>query len=285
MKRLVCLGLILAFLNLTAHARIVYVNNVEGSDTYDGSSPMTLSHSAGPVRSLRRAMQIARTGDTVNLAASGVPYRGGLMLTGGRHSGNATVPFRVRGNGAIISGAEPVATAAWRVHGKGLWSFEPRMKGHYMVLRDGQALQRFDTPATATRPVGLPEGQWAVVGGRAFYQAGPNEDPTGSTFAIAQGHCGISLYGVRYVIIEDVTLQHFRLDGVNAHDLCRNVLLNRVTAISNARSGITVSGSSQVLISECNVSANGESSVRVTGRGTAELRANNLDTDPQVESN
>ena len=57
---------------------------------------------------------------------------------------------------------------------------------------------------------------------------------------------GITLYEVRNVVIRDLIVQGFQLDGINAHDGVFDALLKKVTCRGNARSGICVGGASRV---------------------------------------
>ncbi len=258
----------------------IFVDNLAGDDRSDGRSRLRSRNGTGPVRTLDRAMRVANTGDTINIINNNVPYYGSLNLTGGKHSGNNVVPFRIVGNGATISGARKVATSAWREHSGDVWSIEPPKKGRYMLLRDGEPVARYATAFDSPFPEGLPEGQFAVCRGRIFYRAAKRALLSENEFAIAQGTSGISLWGVRYVIIQDLKVQHFRIDGVNAHDLCRNVMFDRVTAVSNGRAGVTVKGSSQIVMRQCNVTANLEHSILVEESGGADVQNSTVDVEP-----
>ena len=76
---------------------------------------------------------------------------------------------------------------------------------------------------------------------------------------------GITLYEVRNVVIRDLVIQGFQLDGVNAHDSVFNLTLSGLTCRGNARSGISVCGASRVLIDNCLCGNNGDSQVRTEG--------------------
>lgn len=276
------LGLVLCCATTNALGGTVYVNNFAGNDLFDGKSAVRESGVVGPLLTLHRAVRIARFGDTIHIANTGEPYYESLTLTGAKHSGNSTVPFRVIGNGATLSGLRSVKASAWRFLGDSVWSFEPERKGRYLLLSGGKRVERFNTVQDQERPYGLPTGQFAVCRGHIFYRTAKGEDITTMSFATAQDTTGISMYAVRNVIIEDLNVQHFRVDGVNAHDLCRNVLIRRVTSTDNGRSGMTVTGSSRVVIRGCAVKENLESSLQIMERGEADVQDSELDVEPTL---
>lgn len=145
-----------------------------------------------------------------------------------------------------------------------------------------QVLPRTGGSVNQTPGEELPEGLYAVHHGRVYYRARKNEDPPNMPFSIAQDTTGVSLYGVEYVIVQDLILQHFRLDGLNAHDLCKHVIVRKVVSRANARAGMTVTGSSSVTIVECTVQANQEASVRIDKFANAAVSDSNLDAEPTV---
>ena len=266
----------------TASARNVYVNNLAGSDRFDGLSEVRDSGLVGPVRSLQRALLVANFGDTIVIANTGTPYNESLHLTGARHSGNEDVPFRVLGNGATLTGRWTVPPDCWKAEGTNIWSFEPPKKGYYQLFRDDQSVEQFGVLRDRYSVAGLKVGQYAVFQGRVFYRTGKGEDPRLMNFMMPQMTTGISLYGVRNVIVQDINVEHFRIDGLNAHDLCRNVLIRKVSSAQNSRSGMTVAGSSRVVLRNCEVKGNGANSLRIRERGEADVQDCKLDVEASL---
>lgn len=267
-----------------ASARTIFVDNVGGDDRLNGRSEVRLDKQNGPVRSLDRAMKLAHYGDTVVLANNQTPYYGSLKLTGRRHSGDSDVPFRVLGNGATISGARSIPRRSWTKISDRLWTVSPAQLGHFLLLRDEKPLPRHKVPVDQAQPTELPAGHWCACRGRVFYHALENEIPPQMPFALAQDTTGISLYGVRHVVISDLSVRHYRVDGVSAHDLCRNVVLTGITAIENGRAGITVSGASAITIHKTATRRNAEASVRITENGSARVIESNFDVKPTVKN-
>ena len=106
---------VLCLANATSvSARDLFVNNVDGDDLRDGSSPTVTGTRGGPCRTIMRALQLARNGDHVILAQAGQPYRESITLQAEPHSGNPGRPFMIMGNGAILDGSVPVPSSSTR---------------------------------------------------------------------------------------------------------------------------------------------------------------------------
>lgn len=270
---------------LQADAKIIYVDNVSGADRADGLVEKPTNESSGPVRSLRRAMQIVRPGDIVNIANTGMPYFESISLAGKRLSGVLEQPVRIAGNGAILSGARAVPDGAWQKAGDDLWKVNPYRKGHYLLIHESKEL-------TEVRPEGgtqwrelppLEVDQWCSFKGQIYYRSAEREEPHDKPFGIAAEECGISIYGAQEVVIEDLTIQHFRLDGVGVPDLAKKVELRNVKLINNGRAGLRVGGAAIVTVRAGTIEKNGRHSVLLQGLGTAEVVESTLDVEPTFE--
>jgi hypothetical protein len=79
------------------------------------------------------------------------------------------------------------------------------------------------------------------------------------------------------VIVQDLNLRGFWLDGVNCHDNVRRTDLLRLSATDNGRSGFSVGGASRVRLDTCTAAGNGAAQVRVEGYAIVELVDTRLD--------
>lgn len=253
-------------------ASTIYVNNLLGRDASDGTVAEPIDRVTGPVRSLDRASALAGPSDTIHLANTGQPYHGDLRLFGRRHSGIAALPFRVVGNGAVISGAKPVPSASWRTVG-GLWQLAPRRKGRFLLLRNGSPLPRhkFERNGPAPTLESIPDGHWGVWRGKIYYRTTELLDTNVGNLSIATGDCGITLFAVRHVQIENLVVQHWRLDGISSPGLCFDVVLKNVVCRENARSGLVVSGTSKIRAENIELSDNLEHSLLLEDLGLADV--------------
>lgn len=265
----------------------IYVDSRLGNDRNDGLAQDTTSRETGPVRTLQRAVAIARASDTIELKNNGTPYFGDVTLTGARHSGNSTFPFRIHGNGSIVSGAKPVPKNKWRLIGTNaneltVWRITPFRKAHYQLILDGEAVAETKCPRSADSLPELERDHWCAWRGAVYVALHPSENPAFMEFSLADCEVGLTLLDVHDVILKDLTLRHFRLDGVNAHDRCRDILLDGVVCEQNGRAGVTVAGTSRILVMNTRLSENRENSLLITELGQAELDACDLDQPPTI---
>ena len=99
-------------------------------------------------------------------------------------------------------------------------------------------------------------------------------------FGIARHSCGITFYGVNNVVVDNLTVQHFRIDGINANDHAKDVVLREVTLIENGRAGLTVSGTSLVALLECRIERNREHSILLKEAAALVVDRTQLDAEP-----
>jgi hypothetical protein len=254
-----------------AAAREIHVDNKVGDDRYDGSAAVTVGRGAGPYRTLARALRAACKGDRVIVANTGDPYRESLTLQGGRHSGTPDAPFAIIGNGAVLEGLEPVPAEAWEiVEGSSLFRFRPPRMAFQVLYLDGKPAPR--RVARSANDIGLLRPlEWCLYEGYVFFRVEPNRPPQTYALAYTALPVGITLYEVRYVVIRDLVIQGFQLDGVNAHDGVRETSLISLNCRGNGRSGISVGGASRVRVDTCLVGNNGVAQVRTEGVSHTEL--------------
>ncbi|MHC4875048.1 MAG: right-handed parallel beta-helix repeat-containing protein [Planctomycetota bacterium] len=265
-------------------AENIFVNNLTGADRNDGGSPEISSGTGGPVRSISRAVRLATSSDVIVLAKTDVPYFDEVTLDGRRASGNAERPFRIEGNGATLSGAMSLPFEAWEEIGRDLWKVTPYRKGHYQLIRGGVAvgeLRPAEDDTWTTRP-NLDTDQWCAWKGAIYYRSERNADPREQSFGIAHKQCGITLHPVRHVEINDLTIQHYRLDGINVHDRASNVTLRNVTLVENGRSGLTIAGSARVRLEAAESRANRQHSMLIQETAGVDVQDTILDTQPTV---
>lgn len=266
----------------TAHAATIYVNNRIGSDVFNGTQDQAINEKTGPVKTIRRALKLAGRSDVISLANTGVPYYEAISLVGSKHSGPETQPFTILGNGATLSGAMAVPETAWQQVGNDLWQLKPYRKGHFQLILDGKAVTEIKRPAneTWTEVPTMPAGSWCAFKGAIYFQAERLAEPESMRFGIARHTCGITFYGVNNVVIDNLTVQHFRVDGVNANDHAKDVVLQRVVLTENGRAGLTVAGTSLVAVLDSRVERNREHSILLKEAAALVVDRTQLDVEP-----
>lgn len=254
-----------AIVAASAEARDFYVDNVAGDDLFNGVSPTSGGSESGPCRTIARALRIARKGDRIILAKTNRPYCESITLQAGRHSGVASRPFEIVGNGATLEGALPVPHLAWEHVLGDVYKFAPHRKSFQLLFMDDRpaervAVKRGDVQLPALKPL-----QWCLFEREIYFRAEKDRTPHQYDLAYCAHTVGITLYEVRHVRISGLIVQGFQLDGINAHDGVRNVTLKDVTCRGNARSGVSVGGASQVRIEDSLLGNNGAAQLRSEG--------------------
>lgn len=265
-----------------ATAGIIYVNSRTGDNRLNGRAPEPINAADGPVRTLQRALQLVRRGDSVSLVNNGTAYYGCFTLVGERLSGNAISPFRIMGNGAVLSGSKPILPDTWTIVGVDLWRVTPFRKGHALLLRAETPVPEIPCPEDAETLPDLPEGHWCLFQGAVYYKSSNVEYPPDLPFSLADDEVGLTLLDVHHVEIHDLVVRHFRLDGINIHDRCHDITLSNVTCEENARAGVTVAGSCTARLVDVIARENREHSVFVTELGQAIIEGGEITPEPTL---
>ncbi|HEY9248139.1 MAG TPA: right-handed parallel beta-helix repeat-containing protein [Rariglobus sp.] len=99
-------------LHASTHREIYYVNNVAGSDEYDGMSQSPGADRSGPFATIAKALKACGVGARIELANTGVDYRERVAISGLK-KGLADSPLSINGNGAYVSGLVVVPADRW----------------------------------------------------------------------------------------------------------------------------------------------------------------------------
>lgn len=265
MRRLLSVALLVCLLPSVAVGRDWYVNNVAGDDRKDGLNPTSLSANSGPVRTIAKALRHAGKMDRIILANTGEPYRESISI-GGQHGGIELAPFTIIGNGAILDGSAPVPTDGWEHFRGETFQFQPpRLSAAQQLFLDGRPLVKGPGPAADGRLPELQPLQWRYFDRHIQFRPEAGKLPHQYNLSMAVLPVGITIYQAVHVDIQDLTVQGFQLDGINAHDSVFASRLVGITARGNGRSGISIGGASQVLLEACLVGNNGHAQVRTEG--------------------
>jgi len=267
------------------YAGVIYVDNKVGRNDLDGSSDKLSGTQSGPVRTIHRALEIARRGDSINIVNTGKPYYTTIELHGLRHSGTPTFPFRIQGNGATLDGSFVVPAFAWiPQRAENLWKFRPRRKGYYGLYYQDTLLPEIAIRRDGTNLGEITAGSWGVWRGEIYYRTQKLEEPAELPLRFAARSVGVTLYDVENVRIEGLVLKNFRLDGINAHDRVRETVIDNVNVSGCGRSGLTVKGTSRITVSQSNIRNNRKHSILIEELGEAEVLKSNLDKSPTISS-
>lgn len=259
--------LMAVWVHAAATAETFYVDNQRGSDSASGLSP-DLGGQNGPVRTLAAALARADVADRIELANTGAAYREPISLSLPRHQGLAGRPFTINGNGAILDGTVVAAPGAWRHLEGNVFAMRPRRLGYQRLFDNGQPLTQVELTSLREAAV-LQPMQWSLVDGQLLFATEGNQIPENYALRHAGLQTGVTLYDVRHVRIENLIVQGFQQDGINAHELVRDCELMEVECRANGRAGLSVGGVSRVTVLKSNFYDNGR--VQVRSEGLAEL--------------
>jgi hypothetical protein len=223
-----------------AAAREIAVNNVDG----------------GPVTTISAALRQACPGDRIVLANTGRPYHESISLVGSRLSGSSFGPLVLMGNGAVLDGAAPVPPDAWEHYENLVFRFRPRVAGSQQLFIAGRPVPYVPAPPHSNLPPKLQPLQWSLVEGVIYFAAEASKLPSQYDVSYAAQQTGITLYHVQQVVITDLVVQGFRVDGIQAANSAREIQIINVTCRGNGRAGIAVGGASQVAIERCTIGDN-----------------------------
>jgi hypothetical protein len=268
-----------------APARDIHVSNVAGDDRRDGRFADARVVAGGPVRTISKALRLAAAGDRILVEKTAEPYHETLALVGSRHGGNVVRPLVIEGGGATLDGSVAIPADQWEYVAGNIYAYQPARMGHQQLFLGGRALPRRPTAFGDSAPRRLEAFEWCFWRGRIYFCTEPRKSPAEYDLACCGLQTGITLYYVRDVVIRDLTVRGFQLDGVAVHDVAQAVRLENLTARDNGLSGISVRGASLVELEGCTLAGNGQSQLRVEDFARLWLYDTNLvdDTAPAVQ--
>jgi hypothetical protein len=276
--RLICLAILLAIGAAGRECLAIdyYVDNVIGNDLLPGTSAQP-HQGDGPVATISRALQLAGRSDRIVVANTQVLYHDMIGLSGPHHSGTSERPFVIVGNGAVLDGTVVAQPGAWRHMQGNVFAIRPRRLTYQQLFLAGNPLKRQDYPALFAGTPALQPLEWALADGHLFFCVEDGRAPEFYDLRHAGLQTGITLYNTRHVRIENLVIQGFQQDGINAHELVRNCELVDVECRANGRSGLSVGGVSRVLAVRSHFYDNGR--VQVRNEGLAHLALDECDVD------
>ena len=226
-----------------AAARNIYVDNVSGDDKNKGLHAKNQGDTSGPLRTIAKALRLTCAGDHIVLADSAMPYRECVSLVGKQHSGvDRRLPFVIEGKGATLDGSVPIPQDGWTFFRDNIFRFRPLSLAYPVLFRDGRRLAPLALPAGTAFPPSLKPLQWCAIEGAVYFAAEDGKLPSDYKLSYAELPTGITLYHVEHVVIRNLTIRGYRVDGVAAAMGTRDAVLENVACTANGQSGASVRG-------------------------------------------
>lgn len=256
-------ALLLALLAATAGARDIFVSNVAGDDRHNGRAIQAALPGGGPVRTLAKALRLAAAGDRIVIQNTGQPYREAVSLIGNRHGGSLRGPLVIEGNGATMDGSVPIADDAWSPLSDDVFTCRPARLGQQQLFLDGRAARQRPAVRESANPPTLAPLEWCFWRGQILFKVEPGRMPGDYLPACCGLQTGITLYYVNDVLIRDLVVRGFNVDGVAVHDVVSETRLERVSSQDNGLAGFSVRGASWVELDACSAAGNGQAQLRI----------------------
>ncbi len=257
-----------AVLSSPLGAAELVVDNVRGSDLAPAARGSQLRP---PYRTIQGAVDDAVLGDTISLRDTGTPYQECVSINSNHSLGTETFPLVIEGNGATLDGSRALSVADWTALGGDLFELKVQSPGFVrLIAASDQPVP--ENQGTISDLSSLAPLQYARQSGLIYFRARRGDVPQAYGLRVCVHPVGITLYDTSHVVVRNLTVTGFRIDGINCHDLANEIVLENIAANQNGRSGISVGGASGVKITLCRLSENGQAQLRTEGQCLVELR-------------
>ena len=288
MKILILTTLLAVLSCCRAEARDLHIDPHLGDDANDGST--------SPLKSVRRAIRIAKAGDTIHLKPTIYHESAGFF----NKRGESGKPITLDGHGATLEGSDAIDLSTWTEVTPGLFKNEELLPTLNLATlwrwfflfdgkmnRMGRVLKGRSDPFR--KPAELKPGEWTFVGDHTKSEGGSDSDKAIGSFFIKikpgqtlkQANirypvrsAGVQLSGDNaHLIIRNLTATHPQNDGFNIHGDCRDVVFENIRAIECGDDGISAHETAQYRVDGFTSIGNGTG---ICDTGSSETSYNNL---------
>jgi hypothetical protein len=217
----------------------VYLDNVKGSDQFDGSSALPGAGGVGPVASITHASDVLKPCGKLVIANTGIAYRGTLKLMA--KGGTPETPLIIEGNNATLEGLLPTKPSDWTVEKDGtlsmMWSGMPY--GFFVVINGAPPLF-----AKSLRDIKPGESYYnKPLNGRhpAFFRLPEGKRIEDLKLEIPTGGfgCGVEIIASSNIIIRNLKSRYFANDGFNIQDECEGLRFEHIEGYLNGDQGFS----------------------------------------------
>jgi hypothetical protein len=213
-----------------ASATDIFLNNLLGSDAFDGSAPKPGKPPAGPVATLARACELLEKSDRLIMANTGKPYRGTLALSKGGTPGK---PMVIEGNGATIEGLDATKPEEWTVGENGLVSTAWDAPWGFSVVVN----RRMSTIAQSLEGLAPGASVWVENEKRGYYRL--RDGQSLSDLEVPRYCNGVQITECGYISVRNLCCQFYYNDGFNISGVCPGLRFEHVESRWNGDEGIS----------------------------------------------
>lgn len=239
--------------------RDLHVDPKTGDDASDGV--------AKPVKTIARALRLAKAGDTVHLA----PGRYAESVVFANHRGEPGRPITLDGHGAILDGADPLNPSEWQMIAPGLYRHDhllqmnPAILGRWFFVFDGKMNRMGRTskgPSAALKKAEeLAVGEWTYLPdapitrettrltGAFFIKIDPEKNLADYRIEAPLRSAGVQFGGLcQHITVRNLTATNVYNDGFNIHGDQRDLVFENIAAIDCGDDGFSAHESAECRI-------------------------------------
>lgn len=256
-------SLILFFATLHSQGRDIHVDPTAGND----------ASATGPVKTIARAIKLARPGDTIHLQPR--VYRDYAGFYGKR--GEPGKPIILDGHGATLDGSEPLDPKRWTETEPGLFRCDELLRyvddaiiHRWYFLWDGQMNRMGRVSKGKSEPLKQPDelqpGEWTFVkdpdrkmpkplqiAGAFYLKLPPGQKLGEADIFVPVRSAGVQFSASRtnynaHLIIRNLTATHVYNDGFNIHGHCEDVRFENIGAIECGDDGISAHETAEYVV-------------------------------------
>lgn len=244
-------GLFLSTLGVSA--KDIYVNNLSGTDDNSGGKKREA------FKTFQKAVSKAQPGDVIHLANTNIPYK--EMLFFSSRSGTENERITVEGNGAVISGSEPLDIPQWQEVSPGLYKnsvlyvqrrFNIDVVNRYFFLFDGKMNRMNRCLKGKNQPFKIPstlnENEWTFSGDdNSFYiKINPDKKLSDCNIEHPVRPTGVEIAGTSsYLTIKDLVCTHFYNDGFGITNTANHLKFKNIKTLYCGDDGISAHAACQ----------------------------------------
>lgn len=219
------------------HAATIHVNNLTGQDSHAGLSAKQA------VKTLRRAVGLLMTGDTLDIANTGKAYHEPLNLLG--VLGTPQTPLVIEGHGAVLSGLVKLDPAKWSKQTDGNYTYPMNKVGshvHRSLRLDGQVIEQASNAKT------IPLGQCFWATDHVLFKPRDDKSPADLLLQATLIDSGVSIVDSSYITIRNLVSEYHANDGFNIHGNCRGIMLENIESRYNGDDGCSIHEDGQIVV-------------------------------------
>jgi len=251
---------------LSTRAADLFVDHQRGNDENSGKKK-SADDKNGPFRTINRALEVCKPGDTIHLAKTDTVYHQDIEIPDGL-SGTPEKPIIIDGHGATLSGCTTIRPAEWTHLGNGLYRNDrllpdifPRKQPvnesllwRFFFLFNGEMVRmgrsgKGDHPPLPT-PSALKPGEWTYDDAEMafFVRIDPSRKLADERIEYPDLINGLKTSDGQseHFVIRNLTMTHFHNDGFNINGATRHYKFENVQAIECGDDGMSAHTASEI---------------------------------------